>query len=104
MRRNSGCILRLAPASAPILSTSCKRICLEIAETFPHVVFFAGKLVWDTAVEGFLSRFLHNHTALELQSWLQLYGYSLVILPIRVGPPLRPRPREENDRTNVDSA
>ena len=46
-------------------------------------MFFAGKLIWDTAVEGFLSRFLHNHTALELQSWLQLYGYSLVILPIR---------------------
>jgi amino acid transporter len=72
-------------------------ICLEIAETFPRVVFFAGKLVWDTAVEGFLSRFLHNHTALELQSWLQLYGYSLVILPIRVGPPLRPPPRDEDD-------
>ncbi len=81
-----------------------QRICLEIAETFPHVVFFAGKLVWDTAVEGFLSRFLHNHTALELQSWLQLYGYSLVILPIRVGPPLRPRPRDDNDKTNVNSA
>src|SRR5580700_8837712 len=44
-----------------------QRICLEVAETFPKVVFFAGKLVWDTAVEGFLSRFLHTHTALELQ-------------------------------------
>ncbi len=82
-----------------------QRICLEIAETFPRVVFFAGKLVWDTAVEGFLSRFLHNHTALELQSWLQLYGYSLVILPIRIGPPLRPPPRDEDDATtNADSA
>ncbi len=81
-----------------------RRIALEVAETFPRVVFFAGKLVWDTAVEGFLSRFLHNHTALELQNWLQLYGYSLVILPIRVGPPLRaPRPGEEAS-TTVDSA
>ena len=78
-------------------------ICLEIAETFPRVVFFAGKLIWDTAVEGFLSRFLHNHTALEMQSWLQLYGYSLVILPIRVGPPLRPPPHDESDaNTTVD--
>ncbi len=66
-----------------------QRMCLEIAATFPKVVFFAGKLIWDTTVEGFLSRFLHNHTALELQAWLQLYGYSLVILPIRIGPPLR---------------
>jgi len=82
-----------------------QRICLEIAATFPRVVFFAGKLVWDTAVEGFLSRFLHNHTALELQSWLQLYGYSLVILPIRIGPPLRPPPRDEDEAaTNADSA
>jgi amino acid transporter len=78
-------------------------ICLEIAETFPRVVFFAGKLIWDTAVEGFLSRFLHNHTALEMQSWLQLYGYSLVILPIRVGPPLRPPRHDESDaNTTVD--
>jgi amino acid transporter len=61
-------------------------ICLGVAETFPNCVFFAGKMVWDTAVEGYLARFLHNHTALELQSWLQLYGYTLVILPIRIGP------------------
>jgi hypothetical protein len=73
-----------------------QRICLEVAATFPKVVFFAGKLIWDTTVEGFLSRFLHNHTALELQAWLQLYGYSVVILPIRIGSPLRPPPRDED--------
>jgi amino acid transporter len=82
-----------------------QRICLELAETFPRVVFFAGKLVWETAVEGFLSRFLHNHTALEMQSYLQLYGYSLVILPIRVGPPLRPPPRDDAEtKITEDSA
>jgi hypothetical protein len=43
---------------------------------------------------GFLARFLHNHTALELQNWLQIYGYSLVILPIRVGPVKRPPVRQ----------
>jgi len=84
---------RTAIGPEPVIEL--QHICLEIAETFPRVVFFAGKLVWDTAVEGFLSRFLHNHVALEMQAWLQLYGYSLVILPIRVGPPLRPPPREE---------
>jgi hypothetical protein len=78
-------------------------ICLEVAETFPKVVFFAGKLVWETAVEGFLSRFLHTHTALELQQWLQLYGYSLVILPVRVGPPLRPPQREDEAKSDSDS-
>jgi amino acid transporter len=62
-----------------------RRICLEIAHEFPHVVFFAGKLIFADEVEGFLGRFLHNHTALDLQNWLQIYGLSLVILPVRVG-------------------
>ena len=79
-------------------------ICLELAQTFPKVVFFAGKLVWGTAVEGFLARFLHSHTAIELQAWLQLYGYSLVILPIRVGPPLQPPPREEDEASGDDGS
>jgi amino acid transporter len=62
-----------------------RRICLEIAHEFPHVVFFAGKLIFANEVEGFVGRFLHNHTAADLQSWLQIYGLSLVILPVRVG-------------------
>jgi hypothetical protein len=48
-------------------------------------VFFAGKLIFSDEIEGFIGRFLHNHTSVEIQNWLQLYGYSLVILPIRVG-------------------
>jgi hypothetical protein len=82
-----------------------QRICLEVAATFPRVVFFAGKLIWDTAVEGFLARFLHNHTAFELQTWLQLYGFSLVILPIRIGPPPNQPPRDEDEAgTTTNSA
>jgi hypothetical protein len=50
-------------------------------------VFFAGKLIFEAELEGFISRFLHNHTAMELQNWLQLHGLSLVILPVRVLPP-----------------
>lgn len=61
-----------------------RRLCVEAAKEFPHTVFFAGKLVFTGEVEGFMGRFLHNHTAVELQSWLQLYGLSLVILPVRV--------------------
>jgi hypothetical protein len=33
-----------------------------------------------------MSRFLHNHTALDLLQSLQMYGLSLVILPVRVAP------------------
>ncbi|MDO8431398.1 MAG: APC family permease [Candidatus Binatus sp.] len=70
---------------APDVVVELRRICLEVAHEFPHVVFFAGKLIFSDEVEGFIGRFLHNHTALELQNWLQLYGFSLVILPVRVG-------------------
>jgi hypothetical protein len=50
-------------------------------------VFFAGKLIFTDELDGFVSRFLHNHTALEIQNRLQVHGLSLVILPIRVGKP-----------------
>jgi len=61
------------------------RLCLEVAHDFPHTVFFAGKLIFSDEVEGFVGRFLHNHTASDLQNWLQVHGLSLVILPVRVG-------------------
>jgi hypothetical protein len=64
-----------------------RRMCGEVAREFPSSVFFAGKLVFETESDHFISRFLHNHTALELQSWLQMQGLSLVILPIRVSEP-----------------
>jgi hypothetical protein len=68
----------------PDVVAELKRLCLAVAKEFPHAVFFAGKLIFTDELEGFISRFLHNHTALELQNWLQLQGLSLVILPVRV--------------------
>src|SRR5712692_329135 len=70
---------------APDVVIELRRLCLEVAHEFPHVVFFAGKLIFSDEMEGFIGRFLHNHTSVEIQNWLQLYGYSLVILPVRVG-------------------
>jgi amino acid transporter len=61
-----------------------RKLCLSVAREFPNLVYFAGKLIFTDEVEGFVSRFLHNHTASELQSWLQLHGLSLVIIPVRV--------------------
>ena len=69
-----------------------RRLCLEVAELFPQAVFFAGQLVFNEEVDGFFSRFLHNHTALDLLRWLQLQGLSLVILPVRVSPPALHKP------------
>jgi len=60
------------------------RLCKETAREFPRSVFFAGKLVFQAG--GFFTRFFHNHTALDVQSYLQEQGLSLVILPVRVSP------------------
>jgi hypothetical protein len=61
-----------------------RRLCLEVSRDFNQSVFFAGQLVFADELDGFVSRFLHNHTALELLRWLQLRSLSLVILPVRV--------------------
>lgn len=69
----------------PDVVAELHRLCLEVAREFPHSVFFAGKLIFTDELDGYVSRFLHNHTALDLQNWLQVNGLSLVILPVRVG-------------------
>jgi amino acid transporter len=61
-----------------------RRLCVEVATQFRHTVFFAGQLVFGDNVGRFVSRFLHNQTALEMLQWLQFHGLSLVILPVRV--------------------
>ncbi|MGH8013661.1 MAG: APC family permease, partial [Candidatus Binataceae bacterium] len=66
----------LRTAIGPDVLLELRRLCLEVASEFPHAVFFAGKLIFSEALDGFISRFLHNHTAIELQNWLQLHGLS----------------------------
>ncbi|HUO05856.1 MAG TPA: APC family permease [Candidatus Binataceae bacterium] len=61
-----------------------RRLCFEVSREFKHSVYFAGQLVFADEVNRFSSRFLHNHTALDLLRWLQVVGLSLVILPVRV--------------------
>lgn len=71
----------------PDVVMELQRLCLEVAQQFPNAVFFAGQLVFNEELDGFFSRFLHNHTAFELLKWLQVRGLSLVILPVRVSSP-----------------
>jgi K+ transporter len=68
----------------PEVVTELRRLCLQVAREFPNAVFFAGQLVFSEDLDGFLGRFLHNHTAFEMLRMLQAYGLSLVILPVRV--------------------
>jgi hypothetical protein len=71
----------------PDVVMELQHLCIEVAHQFPNSVFFAGQLVFNEELDGFFSRFLHNHTAFELLKWLQLRGLSLVILPVRVSSP-----------------
>lgn len=58
------------------------RLAKEASERFPNHVFFAGQLLF--ARETWLTRWLHNHTALALQRRFYLSNLPFVVLPIRV--------------------
>jgi amino acid transporter len=54
----------------------------KIQAEFSNCVFFASKLIF--ANDHFLTRWLHNQTALALQQRLHLQGLQMVILPMKV--------------------
>jgi hypothetical protein len=57
-------------------------LCLAVAREFPHVVFFAGKMIFQR--EKWYHRLLHNETALAVEKRLRWAGKAMVTLPIRV--------------------
>jgi amino acid transporter len=72
------------------------RLCIKIADEFPRVVFFAGKLIWKR--ETWIQRILHNETAYQVERRLHWKGLAMAVLPVRVGDearsaPLMPRPK-----------
>jgi hypothetical protein len=58
------------------------RLAEEVLRRFPGSVFFAGTLVFRE--ENWLTRLLHNHTALAIQRQLHIKGMPLVIMPMQV--------------------
>lgn len=54
----------------------------EVQREFPNSVFFTSKLVFRN--ETWLTRLLHNQTALALQQRLHLNGMQMVILPMQL--------------------
>jgi hypothetical protein len=59
-----------------------ERLCMETASEFPHIVFFAGKMIFQR--EKWYHRLLHNETALAIEKRLRWRGKIMVTLPIRV--------------------
>jgi len=62
--------------------SEAERVCLAIAREFPHVVFFAGKMIFKR--EKWYHRWLHNETALAVEKRLRWAGRTMVTMPIRV--------------------
>ncbi|MGH8850515.1 MAG: APC family permease [Casimicrobiaceae bacterium] len=58
------------------------KLAAEIQSEFPNSVFFTSKLVFRN--ETWLTRLLHNQTALALQQRLHLAGMQMVILPMQL--------------------
>jgi amino acid permease-like protein len=54
----------------------------EIQKEYPNCVFFTSKLVFRN--ENWITRLLHNQTALALQRRLHLSGMQMVILPMQL--------------------
>jgi hypothetical protein len=52
-------------------------------EEFPNSVCFASKLIFRQ--ENILTRWLHNHMPLEIQTRLHQQGKQMVLLPMNVG-------------------
>ncbi len=54
----------------------------RVAKEFPNTVFFASKLIFRQ--DNWITRWLHNQTALAMQRRLHLRGMQMVILPMKL--------------------
>lgn len=54
----------------------------KVMKEFPNSIFFASKLIFKN--DSWITRFLHNETAVTLQRRLNLLGAQLVILPMKI--------------------
>ena len=62
--------------------TGAMELADEVLKRFPGSVFFAGTLVFRD--ENWITRLLHNYTALAIQRELHLRGVPLIIMPMRI--------------------
>lgn len=54
--------------------------CVELSKKYPHVIFFAGELVFEKP--SWFDRILHNETAYAIQRHIRFAGLPMVILPL----------------------
>lgn len=57
-------------------------LCVEISKRYPHVVFFAGELVFEKT--QWYQRLLHNETAYAVLRRIRFAGLPMVMVPARI--------------------
>lgn len=57
-------------------------LALKVAEEYPSSIFFASRLIFEN--DNWITRFLHNETAIALQRRLHAFGKQLIILPMKI--------------------
>ncbi|OGV49269.1 MAG: amino acid transporter [Lentisphaerae bacterium GWF2_52_8] len=63
------------------LVQTATKLAQEVSQTYPHVVFFGGQLVFEK--ESLTSRFFHNYAVFAIQRELYRRNQPFVIMPIR---------------------
>lgn len=58
------------------------KISEQVSTKYANCIFFSSKLIFEH--DNFMTRFLHNETALTVQRNLHLQGKELVILPMKI--------------------
>lgn len=58
------------------------RLAEQISQKYANCIFFASKLIFEK--DNWITRLLHNETALTLQRQLHMQGKELVILPMQI--------------------
>ncbi len=55
----------------------------QISKQFPNCIFFSSKLIFEH--DNWITRLLHNETAIAIQRHIHLQGKEMVIMPMRLG-------------------
>jgi K+ transporter len=58
------------------------KLAVSVSERYPNSIFFATKLIFEK--DNWITRLLHNETAMMLQRRLHLVGKQMVILPMKL--------------------
>jgi hypothetical protein len=66
----------------PEIVEEATQLCVAIAEEFPKITFFSGKVIFTD--EGWFDRILHNQTAFAIQRRLHWADRIMVVLPVRL--------------------